>query len=667
MKCLLLVFTYLLICYIGSASDTGSSKVDSLKSVAQSTNDKATLVNTYNELAREYFTKPDSCIYYSERLIEAAKAMERHEFVGLGHHYKGIMLYEQHNMPETIENYYKALDAYKVNNDSNRIALIYTSIGNVYEKLGDNETALENHQLSEKWYGNDLHGLSYLYHNMAAVYKHLEAFDSATHYYNKSIELKTQLNDQSGIAITYNNLGEMQKIMGNPTKANALFREAIRIKREHSTPHSLAISLGNLGILLIEQDSVNDGIKFCKEAEAIYQEEGILEDDKDVCECLFMGYHKLGNDHLALDYLIRLNAAKELLFSEDKTRDLARQESNYVYQQKSYQDSVEQAKLNEVKLTKARIKKEQAEAASLRNQIILYFVLAIVVVILFFVYMVVKSLRLVREQKAKVDEAYNELEEKNNEILDSITYAKRIQSAILPPDKLVKAYLNNSFILYKPKDIVAGDFYWMEAQDEKVLFAAADCTGHGVPGAMVSVICNNGLNRSVREHGLLEPGEILDKTREIVISEFEKSEDEVKDGMDIALCSLSGAEGESKQILKYAGANNPLWIIRKGSESIEELKADKQPIGKYAAPLPYTTHEIALAEGDSLYIFSDGFADQFGGDKGKKFKAANFKKLLLSVQNESMVRQKELIDAAFEDWMGELEQLDDVCVIGVRI
>jgi serine phosphatase RsbU (regulator of sigma subunit) len=219
--------------------------------------------------------------------------------------------------------------------------------------------------------------------------------------------------------------------------------------------------------------------------------------------------------------------------------------------------------------------------------------------------------------------------------------------------------LEESFILYKPKDIVAGDFYWMEHRDNKVLFAAADCTGHGVPGAMVSVVCNNALNRSVREHGLTDPGKILDKTREIVIQEFEKSDEEVKDGMDIALCSLQG------NTLAYAGANNPLWIVRNGE--IIETKADKQPIGKFRAATPFTTHTIELEKGDTIYLFSDGYADQFGGEKGKKMKTVNFKKSLLSLQDKSMTEQKELINIAFEDWRGSLEQIDDVCVIGVRI
>ena len=178
---------------------------------------------------------------------------------------------------------------------------------------------------------------------------------------------------------------------------------------------------------------------------------------------------------------------------------------------------------------------------------------------------------------------------------------------------------------------------------------------------MVSVICNNGLNRSVKEYGLKDPGKILDQTRQIVLTEFEKSEDEVKDGMDIALCGLSD------NTLTYAGANNPLWIVRKGAESIEEIKGDKQPIGKFDRPVPFQTHKIQLNPGDTLYVFSDGFADQFGGEKGKKFKSANFKKLLLSFSEKSMSEQKTAIDQAFEAWRGQQEQLDDVCIFGVRI
>jgi len=263
------------------------------------------------------------------------------------------------------------------------------------------------------------------------------------------------------------------------------------------------------------------------------------------------------------------------------------------------------------------------------------------------------------QQKEEIVTQKEIIEEKNREITDSIAYAKRIQNAILPSDKVVKEYLKESFIFYKPKDIVAGDFYWMENKNGKVLFAAADCTGHGVPGAMVSVVCNNALNRSVREYGLSDPGAILDKTREIVLEEFEKSKEDVKDGMDIALCALDG------KTLKYAGAHNPLWIIRDGK--ILETKANKQPIGVFDNPLPYTTQSFELLKGDTIYIFTDGYVDQFGGEKGKKFKTNTFRELLLSIQDKSMAEQKQVIYDSFIKWKGDIEQVDDICIIGARV
>lgn len=253
------------------------------------------------------------------------------------------------------------------------------------------------------------------------------------------------------------------------------------------------------------------------------------------------------------------------------------------------------------------------------------------------------------------------LETKNKEITDSITYAKRIQTAILPPDTAIKKHLKDFFILYLPKDVVAGDFYWLEHVNDVVLFAAADCTGHGVPGAMVSVVCNNALNRSVREEGLTDPGKILDRTREIIVHEFGKSNEDVKDGMDISLCALNTKTLE----LKWAGANNPLWLVRDGE--LLETKADKQPIGQYFNSNPFTTHIMKLQANDILYLSTDGYQDQFGGDKGKKFKASNLKQMLLSNHNKTLVEQKRIILDSFVKWKGKNEQVDDVCVIGVKI
>ncbi|MEZ4937042.1 MAG: SpoIIE family protein phosphatase [Crocinitomicaceae bacterium] len=268
----------------------------------------------------------------------------------------------------------------------------------------------------------------------------------------------------------------------------------------------------------------------------------------------------------------------------------------------------------------------------------------------------------IAKQNEVLAEQKDEIELKNQDILDSIKYAKRIQDSILPPEERLNTMFTDYFVLFKPKDIVSGDFYWAEKIDGKSLFAAVDCTGHGVPGAMVSVVGNNGLNRSVKEFNLRSPGAILDQLREIVIEAFNAQNNmDVKDGMDIALCSI---DYENLK-LEYSGANNPCVIIRDGE--IIETRPDKQPIGQFINKTPFTNTVVDLQKGDTIYVYSDGYVDQFGGDKGKKLKSRPFKNLLLTIQDLPMDRQREKLDNLFEEWRGNYEQIDDVCVFGVKI
>ena len=287
----------------------------------------------------------------------------------------------------------------------------------------------------------------------------------------------------------------------------------------------------------------------------------------------------------------------------------------------------------------------------------------------------------IKKQKEEAEHQRDMVEEKNQEILDSITYAKRLQSAILPPQKLVKEWLTDSFILYKPKDIVAGDFYWMETTKRNgrnvIFYAAADCTGHGVPGAMVSVVCSNALKRAIKEFDISDPGQLLDKVAEIVQESFEQAEHEVKDGMDIAVCAIDLLDRK----VWFSGAHNSLYritsvdskvpeglkVLESGNRKLVEYSANKQPVGAFDHMEPFTTIEIQLEPGDCIYLFSDGFADQFGGEKGKKYKYKPFKQLLLDIEEKEMDSQKDILETEFERWKGNLEQVDDVCIIGLRV
>jgi serine phosphatase RsbU (regulator of sigma subunit) len=257
------------------------------------------------------------------------------------------------------------------------------------------------------------------------------------------------------------------------------------------------------------------------------------------------------------------------------------------------------------------------------------------------------------------------IEEKNKDIVDSINYAKRIQGAILPEEALLTRLLPEHFLYFQPKDIVSGDFYWVAEKNNTVLLAAADCTGHGVPGAFMSMIGNAFLNEVVNEKGIVAPAEILNKLREMIIGALKQGEgSDSKDGMDITLVSLSKS-GEETHV-KFAGANNPIWIIQSGN--LREIKGDKQPVGVSSGLVKgFTEHSFSLTKGDQLYLFSDGFADQFGGKDGKKFRSKNMQDLVMSVHDQSMLVQKRTLAEKMDQWKSELEQVDDMLVIGLRI
>jgi serine phosphatase RsbU (regulator of sigma subunit) len=268
-------------------------------------------------------------------------------------------------------------------------------------------------------------------------------------------------------------------------------------------------------------------------------------------------------------------------------------------------------------------------------------------------------------QKNIIEDKNKIVEDKNKDITDSIRYAKRLQSAILKPDDQIGTCFDDGFILFRPKDIVSGDFYWFEKFGDLSMVAAADCTGHGVPGAFMSIIGCNLLAQAVNEYAITRPAAILNSVNKGLLKVLQQKKDEpsVKDGMDIALCVFD----PDKMILEYAGAYNPLWLIRDGI--LTEIKGDKFPVGAFLGDQQrfFTNHEIPVKKGDVFYIFSDGYADQFGGINGKKFKYKSLQQLLLSNYTKPCTEQRTILENTFNSWCGDLEQVDDVLVIGVRI
>jgi len=268
----------------------------------------------------------------------------------------------------------------------------------------------------------------------------------------------------------------------------------------------------------------------------------------------------------------------------------------------------------------------------------------------------------------------NELRKKNKNIVDSINYAKRIQNAVIPSTETFNRTLPDSFVFYQPKDIVSGDFYWVKELrttpaepllgEKLVVFCVADCTGHGVPGAFMSLIGLKILNQSVSQRTINSPADALDYlSNEIynTVNQQDNNSSIIRDGMDLALCAINYEKLE----LTFSGAKNPVYIIR--DQQLIELKGDKKPIGSYPSNTSFTNHHYQLQKNDMIYIFSDGYVDQFGGPQGRKFMYKPFKKLLSSIAPLPIKDQQNTIQSRFYEWKGNIEQLDDVCVIGVRI
>ena len=628
-----------------------------------------TLSGVYNNKGFIYYNQGNVHLglKYILKSLDIVEALGDKKGLATGLNNVGYIYNDLGEVEKTIEYYHKSLRIEEEIGNKSGIATSLNNIGFIYLKQGKSDKALEyyNKSLAISRELKDNHLIARSLNNIGSIIENNGDLESALDYYNQSLKINQEIGNKNGIPSCYLNIGLILEKKEDIKSALNYYNKSLILREEINDKDGITMSLNRISKLLLKTKDLNNAKKHAIKALLISQELGFPYNIKISAEILSEIYEAEKNGMKALEMHKLAIQMRDSINNESTQQATTMQQAKYKYEkQKTIDDAKNQLLLNE----------QQDEKE--KQQILTFSTVGILVLVVVFLLFIFNRLQVTRKQKEKIELQNTELEiqkkiveVKNEEITDSIHYAKRIQAAILPSHKVVKEYLADSFILYKPKDIVAGDFYWLEEKNGKILFAACDCTGHGVPGAMVSVVCVNGLNRSVREHGLTNPGEILNKTREIVIQEFEKSEEEVKDGMDIAICSLSTVSSSSGAYreLQYAGANNPLWIIRKNASEVEEIKPNKQPIGKYSHAEPFTTHTVKLEKGDSIYIFSDGYADQFGGEKGKKFMLRSLKELLLSVQDKGLSEQKQIINSTFDNWKGDLNQIDDVCVIGVRI
>ena len=624
--------------------------------------------------------------------------------------------------------------------DTDGIAMTYNNVGTMYDDKGELENAIKSFLKALPLFLalSDSDGIALSYNNLGLIYYKLERYDQAMRFYRKSLVLRKKQNDLDKIALLYNNIGILYYFKDNADTCLSYFKKAANIWEQANNIRQTALVLSNIGELYSGLGMYPSAKNYQEEALKKYQQLKDLSGELTSLSALAVLYHRMNMLKQAENYF------KDAIRIAKDIQSMRVLKDNYLALSQLYQDkkdfsealktyilytnikdslfNIEKITAIEKLQTQYETKEKEKQIALLNNEnllsiqktenfkrlviflIIGFLLIAIVVILVIRQNLIRKKVNYglqlknneiilqneeiisqrdeIEAQRDLVEQQKNQLSKVFKEVSQSIDYAKRIQDTTLPDPQYLKNNFSDYFIYFNPRDIVSGDFYWWAEVEEEIVIAVADCTGHGVPGAIMSMLGMSLLKEIVVKEYITHPGVILRKLRKEVINTLQQKGKigEQKDGMDISLISIN----KKTKVLKYAGANNPLYLItntlleNKNDKIIRldistedkffyEIKADKMPIAIYEKMNKFTTHEIILKKDDILYLFSDGFPDQFGGANDKKFKHKPFKRLLFKNAHLAMSQQQEIINTTFKSWKGESEQVDDVVVMGIKI
>lgn len=664
-----------------------------------------------NQIGRQYLsTQPDSVISISKNVISIAEKLDQKKVdqkrvskgKAMAYHNLGIYYYIKGDYGPSIENLEKALKHWSIVGDKQNLGDVYYNLGLCYQRIGNINEGLDFmfKALDIRERLSDSLGIANSYHNIGSFYNALKNYPLAESYFLKAVELSKKINSKRTLASCYNTLGNTFLDRKKYSQSEMYYLKALEINKELKNNWSVARNLGNLGNLYIAKKEYEKALEYFNQVleidkllndktlrsevyvsqaiifenigkynEALTLLEKVTASEKSgdfgtkitAYQRLSSIYEKTGNKDKALNSYKTYSDLKDSLLNTKNFEELANIRSQFEIEKRTREQELI-AQQKEI-AQKARLEKQKLLTYSGFGGALLMLVLCV---------MAVKGYRdkqkannLLSAKNIEIEHQKHILEEQNDDITNSIRYAKRIQLAILPTTDFKNMFGAKGFIFYKPKDIVSGDFYWLGQKNNKVFVAAVDSTGHGVPGAFMSIVGYNSLSHALEEKESTSPAVVLNKASEILTDVLRQkaTESSIRDGMDIALCSIDLKD----LILEYAGAYNPMWLVRNGA--LLEYKADKQPVGLFIGEesKQFNNHTVNLCKGDMIYLFTDGFADQFGGEKGKKFKYKNFEKLLLEISDLSPAEQSERLGEVFENWSRGYQQVDDVCVIGIKV
>lgn len=668
--------------------------------------DKTFTLRAYDKLGKICF-KAGSLVLaknsFSSGLI-VAKEIRSQDWISNFYYRIANILHSEEFSKQSIP-YFDSAITYTSKKNEELLSEIYMLKGRAHYDEGDYREAMDNYIIAQRYFEkNNWMNVQYghLLHFIGSVFKRQDMYDKALEYYEKELKLAKDINDSSLeaealylCAAMYGTKGDLEKELDYELKALDIYT---KLKKKRS----IALMLGNISSNYSDRKDYKKAIEYCERAKTVYEEMGEIDKATWLYSALGRYYAKLKQFNRSLEYFNKALLAstkvetKQLLYQSEIKHDMAftyAEMGNYKQAFENFLDyrtledslnSMDNKKyLNELETKYDTEKKEReisllnkdkemqsakiAEQQTQRNAMIIGCLLVLIIASVSIVAFINKrkTSKLLSKQVNEINYQNTIIKEKNKDITDSIIYAKRLQEAVFPLTQRLNEFFAESFVLFRPKDIVSGDFYWFEKVKDNTIIIVGDSTGHGVPGAFMSILGHNLLNQIILEELTLRPADILTMLDKRVTSSLNKkgSAQEYNDGMDIGICVINRKEKK----LYYAGANRPL-IIKRG-EKLMELKQNKFAIGGVRSAMfkEFTQHEIDYLENDILYMFSDGYCDQFGGPSGKKYKFKQLQEVILANSSKPLNEQLNILVDSFEKWKGNLEQLDDVCVVGVKI
>ncbi len=661
--------------------------------------DTLKLTASYNNMGAAYRDMGNywEAIRYLEKAAEwCAVAQDLVKLAG-AYNNLGVLYRDQGRYPEALSYFQKACQIRETIGDIRGLASSYTNLGSLYDMLDQSERGLEYLMRAARIREsiNDKRGLAYTYTNLGSLHQKMKFYPEAMAYYQKAAHIRLSLGDKGRVADTYNSIGSLYESQNNYDSALVYYMKAYRYAVNSDDKSELADIYANLGSVYQKKGLYDKAL--------IYQDSALLLANQLHANDLLMIVHRdLAHTHasLARNGVIShwpkaykhhelFTAYKDSILNEDNIRQLERLQNQYDYEKKEALMKAQQEQERAVAAAEVRRREVQ------RNLSLLVLSIALIGMGIFGVLYrkIRRQKKLLQAQSEEINrknadlELYNaELEvtnkaleasnevirrqadallEKNEEILDSIRYAQRIQQAILPPDEKYRRLLPDSFLVYLPRDIVAGDFYWIEEKEKYLYVGIADATGHGVPGAFVSIVCASALNKAVIEENLENPSQILSRVKTLVTQQLTQDGGKIRDGMDMGLIRINK---DNRREIVFSGANRPLWIINTDGQLIE-IDGTKQAVGYSEVDKEFKEVFIDL-HGQvpaMLYMFTDGLVDQMGGPKGRKLMAKGLREVLLGLYLKPVEAQAIALERFFMEWRQNIHQIDDVTCFGLRI